>query len=109
MLALIANGRQHLPLDDVAREVRRISAKQHREALATQLEEALERAFNWERTHAAYRPPLGIRALRQFVPEIRSIASSVRDADAGLPGIALLERMLMEATPPSGMPMSTPR
>ena len=94
VLALIANGRGRLQIDEVKREVRRITTERHRQELATRLEDALEQALHWERLHVAYRPPPGVRALRLFVPEIRT-AGAVRAADADVRGVALLELMLM--------------
>jgi len=94
VLRLIVGGRARLPVAEVSREAHRLVAPGHRAQLAERLERALDEAESWHELPVASRPPVGVRLLCGFAPEVRAIAGQLRGGRSALPGLALLELFL---------------
>jgi hypothetical protein len=97
VLRLIASNRSQLPLEEVSREARRLANPRHAAELAGRLERVFDDAMGWHRLAVTSRPPPGIRLLCEFASEVDAIVSRLRDGEAALPGLALLELMLCGA------------
>lgn len=80
-------------LEVVRAEVRRLRSEHHRRGLASGLERALADGERWHEFLPAARPPLGVRNLPAHAAAIRAIACGLRDCDASLRAIVLVERL----------------
>jgi hypothetical protein len=75
-------------------EARRISAPGYRERLASRLQRALADARDWPELAIASRPPPAIRNLVTLAPEVAEIVALLRNPDAPVRGVALVDRLL---------------
>jgi GTP:adenosylcobinamide-phosphate guanylyltransferase len=94
LLDLIIEGREHLPLPQVARERERLLDSRYR----TQLSQSLE-ALHHEAEHPILHRPSDLPLYRRGViaavaPDLVETARSLRNEHAGSAGVALAERLL---------------
>jgi hypothetical protein len=88
---LIADGREGVPLDPVARERRRLLAEDTRAALAASVERMLAYAT---RPSPVARPVFDVRVVAAVADELRSLAAVLRVEPASARGVALAEQLL---------------
>jgi hypothetical protein len=94
VLRLIASGRVWVPLEEVSREVRRLTRPRHVRQLAARLERTFDDAVHWGELAVAFRPPTATRRLCLFAPEVDAILAQLRGRP-GLSGMASLELLLI--------------
>lgn len=80
-------------LDVVQTEVRRLQSDAHRRVLAVALERSLADGERWHEFMPAARPPVGVRNLPAHAASIRDIACGLRDRDASVRAIVMVERL----------------
>lgn len=80
-------------LDVVQSEVRRLQSGAHRRLLAAALERSLADGERWHEFMPAARPPVGVRNLPAHAASIRDIARGLRDRDASVRAIVMVERL----------------
>jgi hypothetical protein len=96
-LELVSGGREHLPLDVVARERRRLDDPRHRARLAASLEHLADmRVRSGERR----RPICSRRVLAAVEPQLRDIAGRLRAGGVDVRGVALLDRLVTSGSSP---------
>jgi hypothetical protein len=96
-VTLIAEGREDLALDSVARERRRLSSRRYRARLARAIDElARPQAFGVHPLSA--RPPIEARVLEPVRPLLREIALALPRDDASIRGVARLELLISAPT-----------
>jgi hypothetical protein len=104
-VALIAEGREDLPLDAVARERGRLASPRNRKRLARAIEElARPRPFGAHPRSA--RPPLAARVVGPVRPQLHELAQQLVRDDVSTRGVALLE--LLISSPMSALYGSEP-
>ena len=92
-VALIAEGRDDLPLHPVARERRRLASPRYRMQLAGAVEElARPRPFGGRPVSA--RPPLDARVVGPLRPQLHELAQQLARDDVSARGVALLELLI---------------
>ncbi len=96
-LHLILEGRERLPVSAVAAERRRLTDPGHRKMLASTLElirKGADEHPQWLRSSTLlYSPP----ALRAATPQLIEVEQLLRGDAAGVRGIALVQRLLVDA------------
>jgi hypothetical protein len=99
-LALIIEGRQHLPLAAVQRQRRRLLAGRTRKVLARGFERIIADA-------SSPRPPARVTALpidrtvvQTVTPELRALVRLLRGNEVPVKGVALAQRLLTDSTTP---------
>ncbi len=80
-------------IDVVHAEVRHLRSDNHRQQLAGALERALADGEHWHEFMPAARPPIGVRNLPAHAAAIRGIAHGLRDREAPIRAIVLVERL----------------
>lgn len=91
---LIAGGGVRPDLPVVRREWSRLADPRHRARLARSLEEVARAAIRpWAGTPGSQRY-FSVQLVRPLAPELREIAALLRSDTAGVPGVALAERLL---------------
>ena len=80
-------------LEVVGAEVRHLRSDDHRRQLARALERALADGERWHEFMPAARPPQGVRNLPAHAAAIRDIARGLRDRDASIRAIVMVERL----------------
>ena len=92
-VALIAEGRDALPLDTVARERRRLDSPRNRLRLARAVEE-LARPQPFGAHPFSARPPLDARVVGPLRPQLHELAQQLPSNDLSTRGVALLELLI---------------
>ena len=92
-VALIAQGREALPLDAVARERRRLDSPRNRVRLARAVEE-LARPQPFGAHPVSARPPLDARVVGQLRPQLHELAQQLSYDDVSTRGVALVELLI---------------
>jgi hypothetical protein len=92
---VIIAGGEDVQVAEVAHERARLSDPRRREHLAATLAQALDAAERWHQILVASRPPEGVRVLRHFAPEVRTIVAQIGDQHADVRAIARLDRFLV--------------
>ena len=91
-VALIAEGRDDLPLHPVVRERRRLASPRYRKQLASAVEElARPQSFS-------ARPPLDARVVGPLRPQLHELAQQLPRDDVSARGVALLELLISSPT-----------
>jgi hypothetical protein len=99
-LALIAAGRERLPLACVGREWRRLLNPRTVEQLAGSVDEILRVVAQRPPLHPAARPIFHIAVIRPVAPELRQVASLLRAGRPCVRGVAAVERLLRSGDSP---------
>jgi len=92
-VALVAEGRDDLPLHPVARERRRLASPRYRMRLARAVEE-LARPQPVGARPVSARPPLDARVVEPLRPLLRELAQQLARDDVSPAGVALLELLI---------------
>jgi hypothetical protein len=99
-LELIAQGRASVPLVAAARERQRLVEPRFRERLARSLDDIQDDCELAMRGARPVRPLFSVRVVRAAAPELTRVATLVRGDRAGLPGIAMAERLVTNGCSP---------
>jgi hypothetical protein len=95
--ALIATGRERLPLRAVARERRALSSSRERFRLARSLERHLRDAERWDTLIPQARPLVDVRRLRFASREAREVVARLRSDAPSVVGIAAVFQLLTDS------------
>ena len=95
--ALIAAGRERIPLRSVDRERRSLASRRQRLRLARSLERCLRDAQRWETTLPQARPFVDVRPLRLASREAREVATRLRSHSPAVRGVAAVFQLLTDS------------
>jgi hypothetical protein len=100
VLDLISEGHVDLPIAEVEHTRALLARPETHERLAHDLEEMRRQAAAWRPAFPMPRLIFQPRVIRAVASELEQVAALVRRDDAGLPGLAQLERSLRDGTSP---------
>jgi hypothetical protein len=91
---LIVEGRGHLPIPSLARELRRVQRPSQKASLARELEDLVQQAERWPMRRSTLRPIFDPRQIRAEAAELRLIGALLQSGPVGVRGVAHVERLL---------------
>jgi hypothetical protein len=98
VLELISEGRADLPISAVQQMCARIGRATHRQRLARSVNALLEsKVQRWDLVVSPWRS-LSADVVAPILHELMEISALLRDDEAGLQGIAMMERLLTDGT-----------